>query len=203
MDNMTLSISKGNKKMGGIPSISLPAIVTCRAGAPCAKKCYAARLERLRPNVKAAYARNLAIWQNDPESFERQAIGAAIASRYFRWHVSGDIVSPEYFAMMVRVARVCNGTRFLCFTKRFEIVNQWIEENGDLPENMQVIFSAWTGLDVPNPYNLPETHVLYKDGTTTAPENHFICGGNCTNCIRAGVGCWQLKHGENLAFYEH
>lgn len=198
-----LSVSKGNSKMGGIPSISLPAVVTCRKGAPCARKCYAAKLERIRPTVKAAYARNLALWARDPVSFEAQAIAAAMPHRYFRWHVSGDIVGPSYLAMMVRVANACPGTRFLCFTKRFELINMYISERGPLPENLQILFSAWAGLDVPNPYNLPMTHVIYRDGSTTAPAAHYTCGGNCTECLCQGVGCWHLKPGEHLAFYEH
>lgn len=189
--------------MGNIPSISLPAVKTCRPGAPCARKCYAAKLERLRPTVRAAYARNLALWEADPASFEAQAIAAALPHRYFRWHVSGDIVGPEYFEMMIRVAAACPGTRFLAFTKQFETVNAWIACHGALPSNLQIIFSAWAGLQVPNTYNLPCTHVIYRDGTTTAPALHYVCGGNCTECLCQGVGCWQLKPGDHLAFYEH
>lgn len=33
-----LSISPGNKKMGAIPSVSLPPIITCPTGCKCAKK---------------------------------------------------------------------------------------------------------------------------------------------------------------------
>ena len=43
---MKVSISKGNSKMGAIPSVSLPPITTCAAGCTCAKKCYAAKLCR-------------------------------------------------------------------------------------------------------------------------------------------------------------
>lgn len=50
----TVKFSDGNTKMGKIPSVSLPAIKTCIHCA-CNQKCYAAKLERLRPNVRAAY----------------------------------------------------------------------------------------------------------------------------------------------------
>ena len=39
-----ISISPGNQKMGFIPSVSLPPVVTCAHGCTCAKKCYAAKL---------------------------------------------------------------------------------------------------------------------------------------------------------------
>lgn len=41
---MNISISSGNIKMGKIPSVSLPAITTCRKDCSCCRKCYTARL---------------------------------------------------------------------------------------------------------------------------------------------------------------
>lgn len=58
-----VSISGGNIKMGKISSVSLPAIVTCRKDCECCKKCYAAKIERLRKMVKVAYQRNWKILQ--------------------------------------------------------------------------------------------------------------------------------------------
>ena len=43
--NTNIKISPGNSKMGAIPSVSLPAIKTCR-DCKCKEKCYAAKLER-------------------------------------------------------------------------------------------------------------------------------------------------------------
>ena len=50
-----VKISAGNAKLGSIPSVSLPAGVTCRKDCECFKKCYAQRLERMRPSVRNAY----------------------------------------------------------------------------------------------------------------------------------------------------
>ena len=46
-----VSISRGNVKMGAIPSVSLPPIITCSKEAckHCGKKCYALKIARLRP----------------------------------------------------------------------------------------------------------------------------------------------------------
>ena len=52
--NTNIKISPGKSKMGAIPSVSLPAIKTCR-DCKCKEKCYAAKLERLRPTVRNAY----------------------------------------------------------------------------------------------------------------------------------------------------
>lgn len=50
-----VKISAGNAKLGSIPSVSLPAGVTCRKDCECFKKCYAQKLERMRPSVRNAY----------------------------------------------------------------------------------------------------------------------------------------------------
>lgn len=52
-----VSISKGNSKMGAVQSVSLPAVVTCRA-CDCQKKCYARKLEKIRRTVAQAYKNN-------------------------------------------------------------------------------------------------------------------------------------------------
>ena len=44
----TVKISQRNSKMGNVPSVSLPAVITCRE-CDCHQKCYARKLERLRP----------------------------------------------------------------------------------------------------------------------------------------------------------
>lgn len=49
---MEVKISSGNSKLGKIPSVSLPAGITCRNDCECSKKCYAKKLERLRRTVK-------------------------------------------------------------------------------------------------------------------------------------------------------
>ncbi len=54
-----------------------------------------------------------------------------------------------------------------------------------------------------NPYHLPEAHIRYKDGYTTADKNAKECGGNCTECAITGDGCWILQRGEQVVFDEH
>ena len=193
-----VNISPGNTKMGHIPSVSLPPVVTCRAGCPCASKCYAVRMTRLRKTVAASYDRNLNAWRQNPEGFETQIVAAAITTRYFRWHVAGDMPDSTYFQMMCRVARRCPGTDFLAFTKRWDIVNPLASE---IPDNLQVVYSAWGDFLPDNPHHLPVAHVIFR-GTEPDPS-WKICGGNCTTCICQGIGCWELHRGEHIAFYEH
>ena len=200
MDNK-ISISYGNRKMGDIPSVSLPPIQTCAYGCKCAKKCYAAKLCRLYPNVRNAYQRNLEILLNDDMSYWWQVNQAVKMSRYFRFHVSGDIVDKHYFNWVVVTAEQNANTTILAFTKQYDIVNGYLDLVGYLPENLKIIFSEWPGMPMENPYNMPVAHVIFKGETPS--DEWKICGGNCTECACRGVGCWELKHGEHIAFYEH
>lgn len=198
-----ISVSNGNIKMGKIPSISLPAIVTCRKDCKCCKKCYAAKIERLRSSVKAAYLHNLQMLKEQPETFWRQAEAVIMLSRYFRFHVSGDIPDREYLEKMVEISAKQSHCEILCFTKKFDIVNGFLTAGGVIPSNLHLIFSGWKDLVMENPFHLPEAHVLYKDGTTTARPDAKKCGGNCTECARTGVGCWVLEKGEQVVLDEH
>ena len=200
---MSVSISKGNIKMGAIPSVSLPAIKTCRS-CSCASKCYAAKLERLRPSVRRAYQKNLEILMEDPDTYWREVEAAIMLSRFFRFHVSGDIPEESYFEHMVAIADRNPHCQILCFTKKYDIVNHYLElHDGVMPDNLHILFSGWTGLDMNNPFNLPEAHVLFRDGTTTARQDAILCNGNCTECAVTDGGCWSLDHGQQIVFKEH
>lgn len=216
--------------MGSIPSISLPAIETCISCA-CNVKCYAKRMEQRWKNVRKSYQNNLILYKTEPETFWREAEAAIMMSRFFRFHVSGDIPDPDYFKKMVEIASRNPHCQILCFTKKFGIVNDYIFKHGwkevygvgrkgiyellrtdfifeeaaqiAIPSNLHIIFSGWSGLTMVNPFNLPEAHVRYKCGNTTARHDALECLGNCTTCAQTDGGCWILKPGEQVVFDEH
>ena len=196
-----ISISKGNSKMGAIPSVSLPACVTCNPCAPCFGKCYARRMSARRATVRDAYARNLDTLNNAPHIYWLQVKAAASVTRFFRYHVSGDIPNGHYLKMMVKTAHELPNTIFLAFTKQFAIVNDYLNDGNTIPENLKIIFSNWGAWKCENPHALPMCEIILK-GSEPAP-NWKICGGNCTECACRGVGCWELKNGETIAIYEH
>ena len=179
-------ISKGNIKMGQIQSISLPPVVTCSSLACkfCGKKCYAKKMCKLRPTVKESYDNNLDILLNDKELFWREVEGSIKLTTYFRFFVSGDIYDKDFLENMVLCARKNKHCNILCFTKKYSLVNEYLEHHR-LPKNLNIVFSAWKGLEMPNPFNLPTAEVMYKDGTSTAEEGkkYIYCSGNCSECI--------------------
>ncbi len=195
-----LSISHRNIKMGEIPSVSLPPKVTCRKDAPCKKMCYARRMCRY-TSVAKAYERNLRLYLNDPDSFFAQLKAGLFMSRFFRLHVSGDFADAEYFRRCCEVIAEVPTCTVLAFTKKYEIVNEYLNNGGIIPANFKIIFSTWGEWKPENPYNMPESAVIFRN--TKVPEAWKICGGNCFSCACRGVGCWELKGGETIAFHKH
>ena len=200
---LKVSISYENSKMGPVASVSLLPFLTCPAccKSTCGIKCYAAKLCILRKSCRLAYARNTALALNRSDLYWKQVNAAVSAVRYFRFHVSGDIPGGFYFEHLIECAKANPGTQILIFTKRFELVNACIDSYGDLPENLHVLFSGWTNLTPDNPHKLPETNV-YSCEADFNPD-WLTCGGNCFECACRGVGCWQAKAGETIAFKLH
>ena len=126
MKQCKVSISTGNSKMGAIPSVSLPACVTCNPDAPCFKECYAVKIARIYKAADAAYKRNLDILTSDPAAYWLQVRAAASMARYFRFHVSGDIPNSDYLNNMIQLAQDLKNTTFLVFTKQYHLINDYL-----------------------------------------------------------------------------
>jgi len=201
--DMRVRISNGNSKMGAVASVSTLPFITCpaRCKETCGKDCYAAKIANVYKTVRKSYAINTALAIHAPKSYWAQVDAACKAVRYFRFHVSGDILNGAYFAEMVKCAENNPHTEMLCFTKRFEIVNTFVRNGGAIPKNLHILFSGWSNLEPVNPYNFPETNVILKNQEPA--ENWLVCGGNCFECACRGVGCWQAKRGETVAFPIH
>ena len=197
-----VSISIGNNKMGKIASVSLLPVLTCpgRCNGTCGDKCYARKLALLRPSVLKAYARNTAIAISAPLQFFQAVENAMKSARFFRFHVSGDIPNREYLDLVAYLCNVNPHCEVLMFTKRYEIVNRFMNEN-TLPKNLHLLFSGWTNLAPINPHNLPETTVYATDADIRS--EWIPCGGNCLDCAIHDGGCWAAKSGDTIAFKIH
>ena len=194
-------VSNTNSKLGGqIYSINLPPIVTCRADAPCFKGCYACKGNWLFPNVKNSLQQNLEAYKNNHTLFFESVAAQTALVRFCRWHSSGDIVDMQYFEGMCKVARKNKGTHYLCFTKKYEIINEFLSKGKRIPKNLSIVFSAWSNWIPENPYDLPMTYVYGKEfNNELIPKDAIPCGGKCENC----QACWTLKKGQHVYFLKH
>lgn len=201
-----VSISEGNKKMGAIPSVStLPLVTCCRAARETCgcEDCYAVKIAALRPNVAAAYARNTVLKMLAPELFWGGIALYVYENKCpaFRLDVSGELRDAADFWQAYEIAE-SNQCKMLVFTKRYKAAAEFIRDLGGMRrEYLQIVLSAWPGLEMHNPYNLPVSLVLEKG--EPVPDDVMLCGGNCFNCICRGVGCWTMKRGDKIAFYKH
>lgn len=201
--SLRVCISKANNKMGDVASVSVLPFLTCpgRCKDSCGPYCYAAKIANLRPVVLRSYAVNTALAVHRPELFWSQVNAACGKYKYFRFHVSGDILSADYLRRLIRCAEENAATQILVFTKRWEMVNAYLSEGKQLPANLHVLFSGWTGMQPVNPYRLPETNVVER-GAEPDPS-WKMCGGNCYSCAQTGCGCWTAQSGDTIAFPIH
>ena len=202
-----MKISLTNSKLGGqIPSVNLPPVITCRKNAPCSHLCYARKGNFRFPNVQKSHMNNLEHYQRDPDGYFREITEflntGLVTYKLFRFHATGDIPDYEYAKGIVSTAAYCPATKFLVFTKQFEIVNKLLDTQGDIPTNLRFVFSAWDkDFEVPNPHNLPITFVNFIDKSKNPeiPETAIPCTGKCYEC----GACWTLQKGQCVVFNQH
>lgn len=198
---MRLYISPGNTKLGSIPSISLPPLITCPIDAPCRKKglCYANKLCKIRPSLLATLKDNLEYYNARPDEYFSKITNflSYANTRFFRWNVHGDLPDQEYFKRIKVTAKKTPNIKHLLFTKRFEFPKSLFSK---LPENLSAVFSMW------NDYGderrkLPKAWFYDpKNPDSRIPATALDCPGNCESCAM----CWHLKNiNHDIILHKH
>lgn len=198
----TCHISPGNRKLGSIPSFSLPSGLTCskEACATCYHDCYYRKhVERPYRSARENAQQNYEMALHEPNELERalnRYFDAPNSPRLFRLHVGGDFFSAAYFEMWLRVIRAHPGTHFLAFTKQFDIIAPYIDA---LPDHLSLILSAWPGVPLPEALSQRLPIAWMQDGTEDrVPTDAIPCSGLCTACGQ----CWALQ-GKHVVFHKH
>lgn len=186
-------ISDGNSKIGKIPNVSLPPVLSCAKDVPCAKEgCYSMKSWKAWPSVKAARLHNWEVWLTNPEKYFKDISDylTKYNTPYFRFHVDGDIPDTTYFQRMTRLADEHPNTRFLAFTKRYTLP---IEQR---PCNLSIIPSAWPGFKIPE----FKRTAWMEDGRENRYGARFDCKGHCDKCY----ACWHIYEiGKDVVFTKH
>lgn len=194
-------------KVGDIPRWSVPPVLTCGGNCKhCEHNCYALKdyFNHRVASVSKNHARNMNAVVKEFQKTEEYLIKwiAKHSPTFFRIHPSGDFAIPgmgnKYAEMWYRVAQACPSTRFLAFTKCFDIVR-------NVPfyelENFSLVLSEWTDV-LKAPEDLKEHYRTSRavENIEDARPNEIICPGNCETC---GM-CWALKMlGHDIAFEIH
>lgn len=115
---------------------------------------------------------------------------------FFRVHVAGDFINHEYADMWMRVAAEFSETKFLAFTKAFDIAGQ-IQP----PANFSLVLSGWPGINIPSGASTRYQTAWMQDGTETRiPDSAITCPGHRDSC---GM-CWHLPRlGRDVVFHKH
>jgi hypothetical protein len=197
-----MHISPGNRKLGTLPSVSLPPIVTCNCAAGCTrgKLCYAVKMKDYAIGVWKSWANNYRQWLEHPAAFRaelRAEFETINAPRYFRWFVGGDCPDPQFWALIIETAKDFPSVRFLLFTKQYSLIK------GRVPANLEVVVSSWPGLPIPAKLRRRFRVAWYRDPENLdprIPDDALECPGGCDHC---GM-CWSLGEiGRDVVFDKH
>ena len=206
----TVSISNHNQKTGPLCNDLAMPTCTCREDAPCRKNgCYCMKGTQQFPVVLGAYYRNLRLYNTNPEDFWEQ-VEFFIKHRplpLFRWHDAGEFVDYDYFLKTVELAQKFPKIKFLAYTKKYDLVNRYLDEGNELPKNYTIRFSMWHKLwEVPNPHNLPVAYVDFTDETINPdfPERVASCPNQKDDTITCSIcqKCWNKKV-PAVVFHQH
>ena len=180
-DLIYVTIGIGNRKIGWIPSWSLPPKQTCnpRCLKYCGARCYTNKIAELHPSVIEAYRHNLWMFNEHPvltELLIRKFLVGALP-RVMRLHVAGDFFSREYLDMWCRIARETPETVFYPYSKMDFI------DHDRLPPNLRILRPMWPGMPAPQQKHV-RRNCWMQDGTEhRIPGAGFVsCGGDCPKC---------------------
>lgn len=198
-----MRLQRGNSKTGEtVYTVSLIPILDCLNCKECRNKCYDLRNVCWQPAVQNDRARNSALRMANPKRFWER-VGELVRGlfvRELRINIGGDLRAEDFGYINKYIPKI---TSVLFFTKNYKAINEYLDHHR-FGKNIHPIMSAWAGMEMENPHNLPSSHVLWADGTTTAPEfGSYYCGGNCTECRFKNEGCWTLKKNESVIFLAH
>lgn len=199
-------LSNGISKLGQrVLCLSVTPIVSCARDVPCIGDCYACKhAYNVYPNVREAWDYNYALAIGRKYDLISDGIKKALSTGkypYFRWFVGGDIPNIEFFDMMCEIAEDMPSVRFLCFTKKYSIIEDYLEED-EIPSNLVVVLSCWKSYR-PAPGILDAFPRAYFNDDTeecALPYVSFQCSGDCVEC---GHQCWTMDHHDNVIFNKH
>lgn len=191
-----MSVSQGNKKIGSIPNWSIIPVRDCPNCKACKHTYYALKAWKQYPGVRKSWTENSKL----AHKLDLSPVVEYLAKRspkWFRVHVAGDFFSREYLMLWIDIAKRFPGTRFLAFTKAFDIVN-----GAQVPPNFQLILSAWKGQcpDGVGPVAYAGESSDYDGKHGNRASKAILCPGSCEGCMV----CWSLgKAGRDVRFELH
>lgn len=204
LDELHVTISKGNMKVGNTPNVSLPSDKTCPHCKDCQLACYDKKACLQYPNVMDARAKNYSILMRSPSKYFGEIKSYIMKLRHdgFRFHVGGEIKDKPYLHGMVSITNEAKRKLNWSYSKSHDIINEYIKEHGGEWEKIApylvIMYSRWGYAPIDNPYDMPVFWTIVKG--QEKPKGMYHCPGNCKICIENHRGC---PYGESAWIDEH
>lgn len=217
-DNVFHVVTDGNSKTGaGVINVNFPIEYTCDHRCECYKlaRCYASGGCYSYSSNQAGYSENFNFWLKSSVTEMSNVFQLAIdatGARLFRYFTCGDIPDGFFLRAMVKTAQRNPSVKFWAYTKRYGLVNSYIDRGGIIPDNLVIIFSHWmndngtyfpmdnhTGRATSEFIPLGKEH-LAQTVTHICPCSDPSVIATCATCDHP---CYDLKPGESMALMEH
>lgn len=100
------------------------------------------------PGVFNACLINTILVKEHPDELEKQLNSwlELYEPRYFRIHDYGEIWDYNNLKMWIRIAEKHEDTKFYTYTKRFDLLREYLQNGGLIPENLTINLSTWDGV---------------------------------------------------------
>lgn len=210
-------ITEGNSKTGPAVNVNFPIEYTCNHTCECYREglCYASGGCYQYASNQAGYTENFNFYRASSFAEMLYAFQLVINNtevKLWRYFTCGDIPDGRFFDIMCSLARMNPTVKFWAYTKKYHIVNAWIQANGAIPSNLKIIFSHWMNKDgsffpMNNPYALPTSEFipfgreeLIATVTHVCPCSDPTVNATCATCDHP---CYTLEHGQSMALLEH
>lgn len=183
-------ISKGNSKLGRLPSFSLPVITTCPGKTPfCDQYCYGLKGMFILPQIKDANERRLdaSLKSDFVPTITREIRGTKAPA--FRLHVIGDFYSPEYIKKWIQIAEDLSDVIFFGSTRSWrcdflaeplkdfrDLQNVYIKASVDATDSLDPSSCGW--------------RVWSIEGKGKPCPHDYKIVEDCAKCGR----CWTNKN---------
>lgn len=208
----------GNEKTGNAVNVNFPIEYTCKHDCECYKtgECYACNGCYQFPANQAGYTENYNYYLSstiDEMLLTFQLVIDNVKNvSLWRYFTCGDIPDYRFFEIMVQFAKNNPAVKFWAYTKKYSIVNNWIDKNGKLPDNLKIVFSHWLNHDgsyypMDNRHDLPTSEFIPIGKEYLAETVTHICP--CSNpavvatCATCDCPCYELCNGQKMALLEH
>ena len=184
MQTVNIKISTLTGKLKGFQAINTNTLTNefcskMRETDAICKACYSAKmLEGVRKNCAEPWQRNSDLLSESVLSDDKLPV---INAHSFRFHAHGELINLTHLVNYVNIAKKNPFTTFALWTKRTNLVHEYVKEYGPMPDNLIMIYSN------------PKTHIVqhkiptHFDKVFNALERNAITAAGETDCT--GESC--------------